>query len=88
MRLHRSTVIGMAAAALLALGVLGPIALAVLSLRSSPESGGASVGAWVVIGVVLLMVAAGAAAVGGVAVALGRRLFERRGRGGRPQPRS
>ncbi|HEV3052965.1 MAG TPA: hypothetical protein VGX50_21840, partial [Longimicrobium sp.] len=69
MRFRRSTVIGMAAAALLALGVLGPIAFAVLSLRSTPESGGASAGAWVVIGVVLLMVAAGAATVGGAAVA-------------------
>lgn len=88
MRFHRSTVIGMAAAALLALGVLGPTAFAVLSLRSTPESGGASAGAWVVVGAVLLMVAAGAAAVGGAAVALGRRLFERMGRGGRPQPRS
>ena len=88
MRFRRSTLIGMAVAALLALGVLGPIALAVLSLRSTPESGGASAGAWVVVGVVLLMVAAGAAAVGGAAVALGRRLFERTGRGDRPQPRS
>lgn len=88
MRFHRGTVIGMAAAALLALGVLGPIAFAVLSLRSTPESGGAAAGAWVVVGAVLLMGAAGAAALGGAAVALGRRLLERMGRGGRPQPRS
>ena len=85
MRFHRGTVIGMAAAALLALGVLGPIAFAVLSLRSTPESGGPSAGAWVVIGVVLLMVAAGAAAVGGAAVSVGRRLFARTDR---PRARS
>jgi hypothetical protein len=88
MRFRRSTVIGMAIAALLALGVLGPVAFAVLSLRSTPESGGASAGAWIVIGIVLLMVAAGAAAAGGAAVALGRRLIERMGRGSRPRPRS
>lgn len=88
MRFHRNTAIGMAAAALLALGVLGPIAFAVLSIRSTPENGGASAGAWIVIGIVLLVVATGAAAVGGAVVALGRRLLERMGRVGRPQPRS
>jgi hypothetical protein len=82
MRFRRGTVIGMAIAALLALGVLGPVAFAVLSMRSTPESGGASAGEWVVIGLVLLLIAAGAAAVGGAAVALGQRLL---GRGGRPR---
>lgn len=88
MRFRRSTVIGMAVAALLALGLLGPIAFAVLSMRSTPESGGASAGAWMVIGVVLLLVAAGAAAAGGAVVAAGRRVIERLGRGGSPRPRS
>lgn len=82
MRFRRGTVIGMAIAALLALGVLGPVAFAVLSMRSTPEGGGASAGAWAVIGVVLLLIAAGAAAAGGAAVALGRRLL---GRGDRPR---
>jgi hypothetical protein len=83
MRLHRSTVVGMAAAALLALGLLGPVAFAVLSMRSTPQSGGASAGAWIVIALVLLIVAAVAAAAGGAAVAVGRRIAQRLG-GRRP----
>ena len=83
MRFRRSTVIGMAAAALLAVGAVGPVAFAVLSMRSTPESGGASAGAWIVIGLVLLLVAGVAAAAGGAAVALGKRLAERLG-GRRP----
>jgi hypothetical protein len=73
----------MAAAALLALGLLGPIAFGVLSMRSTPESGGASAGAWIVIAIVLLLAASLAAAAGGAAVAAGRRIAERLG-GRRP----
>jgi membrane protein implicated in regulation of membrane protease activity len=83
MRFRRSTVAGMAAAALLALGLLGPVAFAVLSMRSTPESGGAAAGAWIVIAIVLLLAAVLAAAAGGAAVALGRRMAERLG-GRRP----
>jgi hypothetical protein len=87
MRYRRSTVIGMAVAALLALGILGPIAFAVLSMRSTPDSTGASAGAWITIAIVLLLVAAVAAAAGGAIVSAGRRLLER-GREGRPRPHS
>jgi|GEM_PF-5880959 len=88
MRFRRSTVIGMATAALLALGVLGPIAFAVLSLRSTPEGGGASAGAWIVVGSVLLLVAAAAGAAGGAAVAGARWIAGRLGRGSRPRAQS
>jgi hypothetical protein len=79
MRFHRSTVVGMAAAALLALALLGPIAFAVLTMRSTPRSGGASVGAGLVITLVLLLAAVVAAAAGGAAVSAGRRIAERLG---------
>lgn len=79
MRFHRSTVIGMAVAGLLALAVMGPIAVGVLSLRSTPQSQGASAGAWIVVGIVVVLVAAVAAAAGGAAVSFGRRMAERLG---------
>lgn len=87
MRFRRSTVIGMAVAALLALGTLGPVAFAVLSMRSTPQSTGASAGAWIIIGIALLLVAAVAAAAGGAIVALGRRMLGR-GRDSQPRPHS
>jgi hypothetical protein len=58
MRLDRSTKIGMITAGLLALALLGPIAFAVLSMRSTPQSTGASAGAWIAVGLTLLVVAA------------------------------
>lgn len=80
MPLHRSTKIGMITAGLLALALLGPISFAVLSLRSTPESSGASAGAWIVVGILLVLVVATAAAAGGALVAFGRWLYQRRGR--------
>lgn len=78
MRFRRSTVAGMLVAGLLALLVLGPIAFAVLSLRSTPESSGATTGAWITVALVLALVVAGAAAAGGALVVLGRRMLARR----------
>lgn len=78
MRFHRSTVIGMLVAGLIALLVLGPVSFAVLSLRSTPESGGATAGAWIATGLVLALVVSGAAAAGGGVVALARRVLGRR----------
>lgn len=78
MRFHRSTVIGMIAAGLLALLVLGPISFAVLSLRSTPESGGATAGAWITVAIVLALVVVAAAAAGGALVAFVRRMLGRR----------
>jgi threonine/homoserine/homoserine lactone efflux protein len=63
----------MIVAGLLALVVLGPVSFAVLSLRSTPESSGATAGAWITVGIVLALVVAGAAAAGGALVALVRR---------------
>lgn len=74
MRFHRSTKIGMIAAGLLAFALLGPVSFAVLSLRSTPESRGASAGAWIVVGIVLVAVVAGAAAAGGALVSVARRV--------------
>jgi hypothetical protein len=69
----------MITAGLLALALLGPVSFAVLSLRSTPESRGASAGAWIVIGIVLVLAVAAAAAAGGMIVALARRILGRRG---------
>jgi hypothetical protein len=80
MRLHRSTIIGMAVAGLLAFLVLGPISYAVLSMRSTPQSTGATAGAWITIVIVLALVVAGAAAAGGALVALARRVRRRMNR--------
>ncbi|HST61544.1 MAG TPA: hypothetical protein VLK84_22750 [Longimicrobium sp.] len=80
MRFHRSTVIGIIVAGLIALLVLGPISFAVLSLRSTPESNGATAGAWITIAIVLALVVAAAAAAGGALVAVVRRMLGRRSR--------
>lgn len=80
MRLHRSTIIGMAIAGLLALLVLAPVSFAVLSMRSTPESSGASAGAWIVVGIMVLLGVAGCAVAGGIVVALARRMLWRRDR--------
>ena len=78
MRLDRSTKIGMITAGLLALALLGPVAFAVLSMRSTPQSTGASAGAWIAVGLTLLVVAAAAAAAGGAIVAFVRWMMRRR----------
>lgn len=68
----------MVTAGLLAFAVLGPVSFAVLSLRSTPQSHGASAGAWITVGVLLLAVVAAAAAAGGALVAGARRLLRPR----------
>jgi hypothetical protein len=65
----------MITAAVLALAVLGPVFFAAVSLRSTPESRGASPGAWVVVGLLLVLASAAAAALGGALVALARRVL-------------
>jgi hypothetical protein len=70
MQLNRVTKIGAAIAGLLAFCLSGAIAFAVLSLRSTPDSTGATPGAWVVVGIVVLLASLGAAAAGGAIVAL------------------
>lgn len=80
MRFHKSTIIGMAVAGLLAFLVLGPVSYAVLSMRSTPEATGPTAGAWTTIAIVLALVVAGAAAAGGALVALARRVHRRMNR--------
>ena len=70
MQLNRATRIGAAVAGLIAFCLLGAIAFAVLSLRSRPDSTGATPGAWVVVGIAVLLASLAAAAAGGVLVAL------------------
>jgi hypothetical protein len=70
MQLDRATRIGAAVAGLLAFCLFGAIAFAVLSLLSTPESTGATPGAWVVVGTVVLLASLAAAAAGGALVAL------------------
>jgi hypothetical protein len=70
MQLNRVTKIGAVVAGLLAFCLLGAIAFAVLSLRSTPESTGATPGAWVVVGIAVLLASLAAAAAGGALVAL------------------
>lgn len=76
LRLRRSTIAGMVVAGLLALALVGPVAFAVVSLRCCPGSSGASAGAWVVVGLVVVAVVALAAACGGALVALTRRAYK------------
>ena len=80
MRFHRSTIAGMVVAGLLAFLVLGPVSFAVLSMRSTPQSTGATTGAWITVGIVLVLVVAAAAAAGGALVAVARRVFGRKDR--------
>ncbi len=70
MHLKHGTRIGAAVSGLLAFCLFGAIAFAVLSLRSTPESAGATPGAWVVVGIVVLLASLAAAAAGGALVAL------------------
>jgi hypothetical protein len=55
--------------------VFGPIAVAVLMMRCCEQTRGASAGAWVVIGIVLLVAALAAAALTGAIAAGVRRLL-------------
>ncbi|HEY7770622.1 hypothetical protein [Longimicrobium sp.] len=70
MQLNRATRIGAAVGGLIAFCLFGAIAFAVLSLRSNPESTGATPGAWVVVGMVVVLASLAAAAAGGALVAL------------------
>jgi hypothetical protein len=70
MQLNRVMKMGAAVAGLLAFCLFGAIAFAVLSLRSTPESTGATPGAWVIVGIVVLLASLAAAAAGGALVAL------------------
>ena len=80
MRFHRSTIIGMVVAGGLAFLVLGPVSFAVLSLRSTQESTGATAGAWIIVGIMVPLMVAAAAAAGGVLVAAVRRVHHRMNR--------
>jgi hypothetical protein len=55
--------------------VFGPIAVAVLMMRCCEQSRGASAGAWVIIGIVLLVAALAAAVLTGAIAAGVRRLL-------------
>ncbi|HEX8317228.1 hypothetical protein [Longimicrobium sp.] len=70
MQLDRATRIGATIAGLLAFCFLGTIAFAVLSLHSDSDVTGATPGAWVVVGLVVLLASLAAAAAGGALVAL------------------
>jgi hypothetical protein len=70
MQLDRATRIGAAIAGLIAFCFLGAVAFAVLSLRSNPDSTGATAGAWVVVGIGVLLASLAAAAAGGALVGL------------------
>jgi hypothetical protein len=77
MRLHRTTLAGTVIGGVLAIFYLVPVAFAVLILRSTSDSHGASTGAWVVIWIVVALVVLAAAALGGALVALAGRLIRR-----------
>ena len=58
--------------------LLGPVAFAMLSLRSLPDGGrGVSAGGWLVVGLLLALAVAAAAALGGALVVLVRRAWRR-----------
>ena len=70
MQLDRATKIAAAIAGVIAFCFLGTIAFAVLSLRSNPDSTGATPGAWVLVGIVVLLASLAAAVAGGALVAV------------------
>ena len=76
-RLHRATRWAAALGALLALVVLGPFVVAALMLRSSSDARGPEPMAYVVLGALLLLLMATAAAVAGLLAAGVRRLLGR-----------
>ncbi|HEU4561176.1 MAG TPA: hypothetical protein VFS20_25210 [Longimicrobium sp.] len=73
--LHRSTRIAAIIGGVATLLVFGPISFAVLMLRCCESSRGAPAGAWVVIGIVLVVSAITAGALTGLLVAGIRRLL-------------
>ena len=73
--LHRSTRVAAVIGGAATLLVFGPIAVAVLMMRCCEQTRGASAGAWVVIGIVLLVAALAAAALTGAIAAGVRRLL-------------
>ena len=81
MRFHRSTVVGAVAAGLLTLAVVGTVAFAFVSIRSTPESPGAEPMAYLIAGFAVLLAALTAAAAGGAAVAGVRWIRRRMSRG-------
>ena len=80
--LHRSTRVAAIVGGVATLLVFGPISFAVLMLRCCEHSRGASAGAWVVIGTVLLVSALAAGTLTGLIAAGIRRLLT----GSRGQP--
>jgi hypothetical protein len=73
--LHKSTRVAAIVGGVATLLVFGPISVAVLMLRCCESSRGASAGAWVVIGVVLLVSALAAGTLTALIVAGIRRLL-------------
>lgn len=82
MRFHRSTVAAAAVSGILTLVLVGTVAFAFVSIRSTPESPGAEPAAYVIVGVAVLLAALLAAAMGGAAAA-GARALARHLRGRR-----
>lgn len=69
MQLSRAVRIGAVVSGLLTLAALAPIAYAVLSFRSTPESTGVEPGAWWIIGAAVILASLMAAVMGGAFVA-------------------
>jgi hypothetical protein len=77
MQLTRAVKIGAAVSGLLTLAALAPIAYAVLSFRSTPESTGVEPGAWWIIGFAVILASLMAAVMGGAFVAVLARALRR-----------
>ena len=76
---HRSVYAAALAGAVAALLFLGPIGVAVVMLRCCSDSTGPTLGAWIVLGVLLLVVVGLAALAAGFLAWLVRRLLARAG---------
>ena len=66
-RFHWSTIVGALIAGGLALVFVGPVAVAVVILRCCSDSTRPTAGAWLVLGLILVLVIGVAAALGGMA---------------------
>jgi ABC-type enterobactin transport system permease subunit len=77
-RFHWSTILGAVVMGALALLTLGPIAVAALMLRCCSDSTGPELGAWIAILLVLALIVAAAAVVGGLAARLLRWIVSQR----------
>jgi hypothetical protein len=77
MRFHKSTLIGMIVGGVATFALVGAVAFAFLSIRSTPESPGAEPAAYVIVGIAVLLAALMAAAMAGALVAGIRRLLRR-----------